>query len=316
MELQYVNTVEAVRARQLASVERLMMSAGSVIELHNEDCLLGMDSFPNGYFDVIVTSPPYNLGVNYSQYNDGIPRNQYLDWLKEVAIKIKEKMRDSGSFFLNIGSIPTNPWGPFEIITMLRDHFELQNTIHWIKSIFVENESYGRRQVMNVGHYKPINGKRFLNDSHEYIFHLTKSGNVPLNRLAIGVPYKDSGNILRWKRGANQARCRGNAWYIPYKTIQSRIKQRPHPATFPSEIAEMCIQLHGLNDNLIVLDPFMGIGNTSIAAVKLGLNCVGFEIDREYFEANVKQIESMMVVNRLELAERDSNSFQSPSETT
>jgi len=250
------------------------------------DCLRGLELFENSHFDLVVTSPPYNLGVSYGQYDDNISRANYLTWLEKVALKIKQKMKDEGSFFLNMGASPTNPWGPFEVAMMLRSHFQLQNIIHWVKSIYIENESYGKKLEINVGHYKPINGRRFLNDSHEYIFHFTKSGDVQLDRLSIGVPYKDVGNISRWKTGGNRKRCRGNTWYLPYKTIRYRDKERPHPATFPVELAEKCILLHGINENTVVLDPFMGIGHTSVACKKLNVNCVGFEIDNGYFVTN------------------------------
>ncbi|MGI0015821.1 MAG: DNA methyltransferase, partial [Nitrososphaera sp.] len=169
--------------------------AGKLTHLHNMDCLDGLSLYPNNYFDIVVTSPPYNLGISYGQYNDSISRTNYLAWLEQVVMKIKEKIKNEGSFFLNMGASPTNPWGPFEVAMMLRSHFQLQNIIHWIKSIYIENESYGKKVEINVGHYKPINGRRFLNDGHEYIFHFTKTGNVQLDRLSIGVPYKDVGNI-------------------------------------------------------------------------------------------------------------------------
>jgi len=288
-------------------IRRFSLGEGKVIELQNIDCLIGMDLFPDKHFDVIVTSPPYNLGVSYDLYNDTVPRESYLEWLENVAIKIKQKMKDNGSFFLNIGSAPRNPWGPFEVALKLRSHFELQNILHWIKSIYIENESYGRKVSLNVGHYKPINSERFLNQNHEHIFHFTKSGDVQLDRLAIGVPYKDNGNSHRWKNGVNGIRCRGDCWYVPYKTIRSRDKERPHPATFPVAIAENCIMLHGLNDEMTVLDPFMGIGSTSLACAKLGVNCVGFEIDRGYFETNVRILESETNCKVLRRVERDSN---------
>jgi site-specific DNA-methyltransferase (adenine-specific) len=291
------------------TIKRFSFKAGKVIELHNIDCMVGMDLFPDKHFDVVVTSPPYNLGVSYGVYDDTLPREAYLDWLENVAIKIKRKMKDDGSFFLNIGSSPSLPWGPFEVVSKLRPHFELQNVIHWIKSIYVENESYGVNVALNVGHYKPINSRRFLNQNHEHIFHLTKSGNVPIDRLSIGVPYKDNGNSRRWKNGHSGIRCRGNCWYVPYKTISSRDRQRPHPATFPLEVAENCIRLHGISDETKVLDPFMGIGNTSLACVKLGVNCVGFEIDSGYFETNLQIIESDAKYLALGDIERDTNSF-------
>ena len=138
--------------------------------------------------------------------------------------------------------------------------------------------------LKTFGHFKPINSARFLNDCHEYVFHFTKSGRVELNRLALGVPYQDKSNISRWAhtRG-NDLRCRGNTWFVPYATIQSREKERPHPATFPVQLAEWCIKLHGVSRVETMLDPFLGIGNSAIAAQRCGMKTfIGFEIDEAY----------------------------------
>jgi site-specific DNA-methyltransferase (adenine-specific) len=263
------------------------------IVLANMDCREGLRALAPESVDVVVTSPPYNLGIQYGTYDDGGNREDYLDWIEQVAGEIKGRLKSEGSLFLNVGSSPTNPWGPFEVVTRLRRLFALQNVIHWVKSIYVENESYGRKSALNVGHYKPIHSDRFLNDTQEFIFHLTKSGKVPLRRLAIGVPYKDKGNVSRWKDGGSGLRCRGNSWYIPYRTIQSREHERPHPASFPPEIATMCLKLHGLDKGeLLVVDPFMGIGNTAVACKELGIRCVGFEIDPEYHATSVRLLRS------------------------
>jgi site-specific DNA-methyltransferase (adenine-specific) len=285
------------------------LKTGNIIRLHNADCLDGLELYPDEHFDVVVTSPPYNIGVTYNLYDDNVSREVYLEWLENVVIKIKQKLKDNGSFFLNIGSSLRNPWLPFEVALTLRPYFSLQNVIEWIKSIYIENESYGHKVTLNVGHYKPINSRKFLNHNHESIFHFTKNGDVPLDRLAIGVPYKDNGNTNRWKNGSKGVRCRGNCWYVPYKTIRSRDKERPHPATFPAEIAEKCIRLHGTNGKTTVLDPFMGIGHTSFACAKLGVNCVGFEIDSGYFKTNVEILESETTARLLSSIERDTDSL-------
>jgi site-specific DNA-methyltransferase (adenine-specific) len=197
---------------------------------------------------------------------------------------------------------------PHEIVIELRDLFVLQNTIHWIKSIAIdeargqtghadphltplpEGEADAKRQVrapVNAktrGHFKPISSRRFLNDCHEYIFHFTKTGRVEIDRLALGVPYQDKSNISRWRHtGGSDVRCRGNTWFIPYETIQSRAKERPHPATFPVQLAEWCIKLHGASRVQTMLDPFLGIGNSAIAAQRCGVKkFIGFEIDEIY----------------------------------
>jgi site-specific DNA-methyltransferase (adenine-specific) len=71
---------------------------------------------------------------------------------------------------------------------------------------------------------------------------------------------------------------------VPYKTIRDRKSQRPHPATFPVKIPEMCIRLHGVGKTRRVLDPFAGIGHTGVACAELGVDFVGFEIDPDYFQ--------------------------------
>ena len=166
---------------------------------------------------------------------------------------------------------------------MARRHFKLQNTIHWVKSIAIDREAAGAAagldRDMAVGHYKPINSDRFVNDCHEFIFHFSPGGRTPLDRRAVGVPYQDPSNIKRWAAAGGGLRCRGNTWFIPYDTIQSRDRDRPHPASFPPKIPEQCLRLHGVERAGTVLDPFMGLGSTAIAAGRLGLDFVGIEMD-------------------------------------
>ena len=142
------------------------------------------------------------------------------------------------------------PWTAIDVAQAVRPHLRLQNTIHWIKSIAIEKSLAGARANLEddlaVGHYKPINSRRFVHDCHEFVFHFTASGDTPIDRQAIGVRYQDQSNVGRWRTAGSGVRCRGNTWFIPYETIQSREKDRPHPATFPPKLPEMCLRLHGL----------------------------------------------------------------------
>jgi len=256
-------------------------------DLHQQDCIQGMSRLRDEDVDLVTTSPPYNLGIGYSKYSDRQDRQSYLRWCREWAGGVRRVLKSSGSFFLNIGSAPSNPMLPHEIAIELRDLFVLQNTIHWIKSISIED-----RNVRSYGHFKPISSKRFLNDCHEYIFHFTKTGRVEIDRLAIGVSYQDKSNIARWShtRGSD-LRCRGNTWFIPYETIQSRARERPHPATFPVQLAEWCINVHGVSRVQTMLDPFLGIGNSAVAAQRCGVkHFIGFEIDEAYLAEAKRRI--------------------------
>ncbi len=258
-------------------------------QLYPMDCLEGMRRLlADNSVSVVVTSPPYNIGVKYTTYADTRPRDEYLSWIEEVGAEVSRVLEPEGSFFLNIGSKPDDPWVAWDVANRLRRLFVLQNAIHWVKSIALEKEDVGDYPPITgdvaVGHYKPITSPRFLSDCHELIFHFTKTGRVPLDRLAVGVPYQDKSNIGRWKAATRDRRCRGNTWFIPYATIRSRARQRPHPSTFPDKLPKMCILLHGLSRTRLVLDPFMGIGTTAVACLRLGVPCIGFEIDTDYLD--------------------------------
>lgn len=250
------------------------------------DCLDWLAAFPPASTDVVVTSPPYNLGIRYRSYDDGVPRPEYLEWTGRWVGAVSRVLAQDGSLFLNVGAKPSDPWTALDVAQAARAHLQLQNLIHWIKSITIEAEAAGARAALaadlSVGHYKPINSERFLHDCQEFVFHFSHDARAPLDRLALGVPYQDVSNVTRWQRAGGGIRCRGNAWFIPYETIQSRDRDRPHPATFPPKLPEYCVRLHGLSRARVVMDPFLGLGSTAVAAARLNVGFVGIEMDEHY----------------------------------
>ncbi|MEQ1897217.1 MAG: site-specific DNA-methyltransferase [Vicinamibacterales bacterium] len=262
--------------------------SGSTLRFYLGDCVELLSQLPAGSIDAMVTSPPYNLGIHYRSYDDTIPRNHYLTWTGTWVSAAARTLAADGSLFLNVGAKPTDPWTAMDVAQAVRPHLHLQNTIHWIKSIAIERDAAGARsgltQDLAVGHYKPINSPRFLHDCHEFVFHFTPTGRTPIERRAIGVRYQDPSNIGRWQGAADGLRCRGNTWFIPYETIQSREKDRPHPATFPQKLPEMCLKLHGRDRTHTVADPFMGLGSTALACISLGVDFIGVEMDAGYLK--------------------------------
>jgi len=76
-----------------------------------------------------------------------------------------------------------------------------------------------------------------------------------------------------------------------FRAHSSRAKERPHPATFPVALAENCIKLHGVSRTRTMLDPFLGIGNSALAAKQCGVKkFIGFEIDDDYFTEAKRRI--------------------------
>lgn len=279
------------------------------------DCVSGMLALPEKSVNIVVTSPPYNLGIDYGTYKDNKPRQEYLQWLSEVFAAVKHCLKDNGHFWLNVGYSNVDPWVGMDVAQVAREHFVLQNNFTWVKSITIND--------VTTGHFKPINSNRFSNPTWEHLFHFTKSGAVPCDKLAIGVPYmwdcnldttgrlkgrvakkmgfeniKDfnktatekqraefeaevNAKVAKQKPKAN-SRCRGNTWFVPYDTIANREKHRgSHPATYPVALVEQCIKFSGVTSGVLV-DPFMGSGTSAVAALGCGLEYVGFDIDADY----------------------------------
>lgn len=154
-------------------------------ELHLQDCIDWMNSQPENSIPCIITSPPYNLDIKYGTYQDDLPRDGYLKWLKDVAVAMKRVLTDDGQVFLNVGYSNLDPWVAMDVAQVFRQVFVLQNNLTWVKHIAVNDQGYGQ--------YKPILSDRFASATTESIFHFTKNGNVKVDRLAIGQRNKSEG---------------------------------------------------------------------------------------------------------------------------
>ena len=278
-----------------------LKSGGATFRFYLGDSVDVLGRLAPASVSAIVTSPPYNLGVRYRTYDDTLPRDRYLAWTGEWVRRAAAALEQEGSLFLNVGAKPTDPWTALDVAQAARPFLRLQNTIHWIKSIAIEKALAGARAGLQddlaVGHYKPINSRRFLHDCHEFVFHFSPLGATPLERQAVGVKYQDQSNVGRWRTAASGVRCRGNTWFIPYETIQNREKDRPHPATFPPRLPEMCLRLHGLGRLTLVADPFLGLGSTAVACAQRGVSFLGIEMDEGYLKDAIARTRAALKVS-------------------
>jgi len=222
-----------------------------------------MKALKSGSIQVCVTSPPYFRQKKYeTQYST---YNEYRSYLREVWKEVYRVLSDTGILFVNIGNSFDNQFKAFEVAKDVTDcGFSLVQSVIWVK-----------------GHHSPIQGEKHLNHLYEYIFLFSKSENYSLNRLAIGIPYKDKSNIGRWKVATKDLRCRGDVWYINYETVQSH-SEKMHDAIFPRELPELCVKLASSDPEDIVLDPFLGSGTSILAAYETGRRSIGYEIEPAY----------------------------------
>ncbi len=294
-------TVQSPAVPRFPQPQTTIKSGQATFRFYLGDSVDVLQRLAPGSISAIVTSPPYNLGIRYRTYEDTMPRGRYLEWTSEWVSRAAQVLSSDGSLFLNVGAKPTDPWTALDVAQAARPHLHLQNTIHWIKSIAIEKALAGARAGLSddlaVGHYKPINSRRFLHDCHEFVFHFSPGGATPLDRQAVGVKYQDQSNVGRWRTAASGVRCRGNTWFIPYETIQNREKDRPHPATFPPKLPEMCLRLHGLERLQVVADPFLGLGSTAVACAQLGLSFVGIEMDERYLKEAIARTRAALRVS-------------------
>jgi len=230
-----------------------------------------MHHLKNDSINVIITSPPYNIGKNYSpdftrekkHYNDRKSHSDYLSFLKRVFTECYRVLAIDGVFFLNIGDSARDQGKSEEVVNCaVEAGFKRLQSIIWIKSIF------------GKGHYTPSGGNRRLNNVWEYVYILIKSKEYQIDPKAIGIPYADKSNVGRYSEA--DLRDAGDVWFIPYSKTTGATKKKGHEAPFPIELALRCLRLVPNAKN--VLDPFAGTGSTLRAAKELNFIGYGYEI--------------------------------------
>ncbi|MHA1967628.1 MAG: DNA-methyltransferase [Candidatus Hodarchaeales archaeon] len=223
--------------------------------------------------NVVITSPPYNVGKVYDMgkdqlaektgYNDKKTSSEYLSFLKRVFAECYRVLSEDGVFFLNIGDSARDQGKSEDVVnSAVEVGFKRLQSVIWVKSIF------------GKGHYTPSGGNRRLNNVWEYVYILFKSKKYKIDPKAIGIPYADKSNIGRYSE--IDLRDAGDVWFVPYtKTTGASIK-KGHEAPFPIELAYRCLKL--VPNAKTVLDPFAGTASTLRAAEELNLFGFGYEI--------------------------------------
>jgi site-specific DNA-methyltransferase (adenine-specific) len=223
--------------------------------------------------NVIITSPPYNVGKDYNinkddstdnvSYDDRKTFLEYIAFLKRVFTECYRVLSEDGVFFLNVGDSAKDQGKSEDVVRCAIDTgFKRLQTVIWIKSIF------------GKGHYTPSGGNRRLNNVWEYVYILIKSKRYNIDPRAIGIPYADKSNIGRYSK--IDLRDAGDIWFIPYSKTTGATIKKGHEAPFPIELALRCLKL--VPHAKTVLDPFAGTGSTLRATKELNLIGYGYEI--------------------------------------
>jgi site-specific DNA-methyltransferase (adenine-specific) len=226
-----------------------------------------MSDLPDNSVHLMVTSPPYNVGKDY---DDDLTLAEYLSFLKRVWVETYRVLVPGGRACVNIANLGRKPYIPLHAF-ILRDLIEVGflmcGEIIWDKGASASSSTaWGSWQSAS----NPT-----LRDTHEYILVFSK-GNFRRDKLDGKTDTISKEEFLEYTK---------SVWLFSAESA----RKIGHPAPFPIELPYRLIQLYTFKDE-IVLDPFMGSGQTALAALKSGRHYVGYEINDEYLELAQKRI--------------------------
>ena len=234
-----------------------------------------MDEVEDSSVQLMVTSPPYNVGKGYIAYDDKKELQVYLDFLNGVWSECKKKLCNGGRIAINIADTWRSPYIPLHcyITKQFVDlGFKMRGVIYWDKGVSVGvSTAWGSWRAAS----NPT-----LRDVGEYILVFSKD-NYKMERE----------NKISTITARQFTTYTKSLWTFP--TVRSEDKD--HPAPFPDELPKRLILLYTyLGDT--ILDPFLGSGTTCKVAKALGRKSVGYEIDLSYqteIETKIKKVESI-----------------------
>lgn len=219
--------------------------------------------------DLIVTSPPYNLNMNYGEYKDGLPYNEYLKFTGNWLKKAFDSTKRDGRLCLNI-PLDKNKNGNQSVCA---DITEIAKQVGWkYKNTIIWNEGNISRRTA-WGSWLSASAPCVIAPVETIVIFYKKDWKKTSGSKISDI---DKREFIEWTNGL---------W-----TFQGESKKRVgHPAPYPLELAKRCIKMFSFVRDTI-LDPFLGSGTTLIAAKLLNRNGVGVEIDETYCKLAKKRL--------------------------
>lgn len=226
-----------------------------------KDDVLTTKNIKNGEIDLIVTSPPYNVDINYNSHDDQTSYKEYLEFSKKWLKRCFDWLKDDGRFCLNV-PLDKNKGGQQSVgadFTTIAKKlgFNYHSTIIWNEGNISRRTAWGS----------------WLSASAPYVI-------APVELIII--LYKKEWKKISGSKKSDLLRNEFINWTNGLWTFPGESKKRiGHPAPFPLELPKRCIKLFSYIGDT-VLDPFMGSGSTMISAHINNRKTIGIDIDEEY----------------------------------
>jgi site-specific DNA-methyltransferase (adenine-specific) len=267
-------------------------------QLHNQDCIKGMQAMAEGSVSLAFADPPFNIGYDYDVYSDKLAADEYLNWTRKWGAAVVRALKPSGTFWLAIG-----------------DDFAAE-----LKMIFQRELHLACRSWVIWYYTFGVNCTLKFSRSHTHLFHFVKDAKAfTFNADTIRVPsarqlvYADARAeskgrlpddtwILRPQDLADGFQPQDDTWYFP--RVAGTFKERAgwHGCQMPEQLLGRIIRACS-NPGELVLDPFGGSGSTLVVAKKLGREFIGFELSESYAAKIQSRLDAVTVGEPLSGAE-------------
>jgi len=259
--------------------------------MQNSDCLSVLKEIGNEQFDLILTSPPYNVGKSYETK---MSIEKYLETQEGIISELVRTLSEKGNLCWQVGNyVDQGEVFPLDIYyyQIFKKHgMKLRNRIVW-----------------HFGH--GLHASNRFSGRYETILWFSKTDDYIFNLDNVRIPSKYPGK--RHFKGPKKGQLSGNPlgknpsdiweileqdwdtamWNIP-NVKSNHPEKTEHPCQFPIELVERCV-LALTNENGWVLDPFAGVGSTLIGAIKNNRNAIGIEKEKVYCEIANKRISDL-----------------------
>jgi site-specific DNA-methyltransferase (adenine-specific) len=221
--------------------------------------------------DLVVTSPPYNVDIQYNSHNDDVSYAEYLEFSEKWMTQCFNFLKDDGRFCLNV-PLDKNKGGQQSVgadFTTLAKKigFKYHSTVIWNEGNISRRTAWGS----------------WMSASAPFVI-------APVELIII--LYKNTWKKTSGSKQSDVTRDEFMAWTNGVWTFNGESKKRiGHPAPFPLELPKRCIKMFSYVGDT-VLDPFMGSGTTLIAAGMLGRMGIGVDVDKGYCKLAQARIEN------------------------
>ena len=240
------------------------------------DTLEAQKLLPPGIVDLVITSPPYNIGKEYESI---VPVDEYIEWTNRWTTETCRLIADHGALLLNLGYVSIETQGravPLPYLLWDKIPLYLNQEIVWNYSAGVACKNY----------LSPRNEKIlwYVKDKDNYTFNLDAIRDPNVKYPHSKRHGKPRVNTL----GKNPS----DVWEIAKVTTgagRSSAERTAHPCQFPTDLIDRLVQGFS-HEGEIVFDPFVGSGTTIESCMRYGRYCIGFEIREDYCDIAASRI--------------------------